>query len=84
MINIDHLPVEIHSAINHLAKDIDFTSESEKGANGYVLLGCNKILEREVAVKFYFWEGSRSLVRGLLFGADDTQGKSRPVCCTFF
>ncbi|WP_075657190.1 serine/threonine-protein kinase [Pseudochrobactrum sp. B5] len=58
MINIDHLPVEIHDAIKHLAKDIEFTSESEKGANGYVLLGCNKILEREVAVKFYFWEGS--------------------------
>ncbi|KQR29888.1 hypothetical protein ASF91_13615 [Rhizobium sp. Leaf155] len=58
MISIDHLPGEIHGAINHLAKDIEFTSESEKGANGYVLLGCNNILEREVAVKFYFWEGS--------------------------
>ncbi|UXT43400.1 serine/threonine protein kinase [Agrobacterium tumefaciens] len=58
MINIDHLPAEIHDAINHLAKDIEFTSESEKGANGYVLLGCNKILERDVAVKFYFWEGN--------------------------
>jgi eukaryotic-like serine/threonine-protein kinase len=58
MIDIDHLPVEIHDAINRLAQDIEFTSESEKGANGYVLLDCNKILERDVAVKFYFWEGS--------------------------
>ncbi|SFG24584.1 serine/threonine-protein kinase [Ensifer sp. OV372] len=58
MICIAHLPAEIHDAINRLAQDIEFTSESEKGANGYVLLGCNKILERDVAVKFYFWEGS--------------------------
>ncbi|WP_425640277.1 serine/threonine-protein kinase [Agrobacterium radiobacter] len=58
MIDISHLPTEIHDTIIRLAQDIEFLSESKKGANGYVLLGRHRILDREVAVKFYFWDGS--------------------------
>jgi len=38
-----------------LSKDIEFRSISEKGANGYVLFGHNRVLKRDVVVKFYYW-----------------------------
>lgn len=38
-----------------LSKDIEFRAIAEKGANGYVLFGHNRVLKRDVAVKFYYW-----------------------------
>ena len=38
-----------------LAKKIDFESINHKGANGHVLIGRNRQLDRKVVVKFYYW-----------------------------
>jgi serine/threonine protein kinase len=48
-------PKEIRQALKELSKNIQFTKEVEKGCNGYLFFGKNKILGTEVAVKFYYW-----------------------------
>jgi eukaryotic-like serine/threonine-protein kinase len=50
---------EIKAQLKLLAKDINFTRESNKGNNGHLFFGNNRILNREVAVKFYYWGGQR-------------------------
>ncbi|QKK15622.1 serine/threonine protein kinase [Rhizobium indicum] len=55
-IDYSKFPAEIVPTIRSLEKDIDFERASEKGANGYVLFGQNRLLERSVVIKFYFWE----------------------------
>ncbi len=54
-INFSTLPDNIAAAAVELAKKIDFESVNDKGANGYVLIGRNRQLQRKVVVKFYFW-----------------------------
>lgn len=54
--DVSHLPAAVQSAIQKLSNDIEFIAESKKGANGYVFLGKHKILDRSVAVKFYYWD----------------------------
>lgn len=49
------LPENIASTAIELSKKIDFETINHKGANGYVLIGCNRQLDRKVVVKFYFW-----------------------------
>jgi eukaryotic-like serine/threonine-protein kinase len=51
------LPEAIRPKAEELAKNIDFSRLNEKGASGYVLVGYNKVLQRDVVVKFYFWGG---------------------------
>jgi len=50
-------PQEIKAALHSLSKNIDFTKEDFKAANGYVFFGTNKITDLNVAVKFYYWGG---------------------------
>jgi serine/threonine protein kinase len=38
-----------------LAERIEFEAINDKGANGWVLIGRNKLLDRKVVVKFYYW-----------------------------
>lgn len=54
-VNLTTLPPNISKIATKLAKRIDFESINEKGANGYVLVGRNKLLDRKVVVKFYYW-----------------------------
>ena len=51
-------PGPIKSQLRVLSKDIAFIREGTKGANGYLYFGQNRILEIEVAVKFYYWGGN--------------------------
>lgn len=55
IIDFSILPGNIAAAAGELAKKIDFESVNDKGANGYVLIGRNRQLNRKVVVKFYFW-----------------------------
>ncbi|MGE0267076.1 MAG: protein kinase [Candidatus Omnitrophota bacterium] len=57
--NIDSLPVDntIKSFIKRQA-DIAIDKYSLKGGNGVLFFGLNKILEKRVALKFYFIDGS--------------------------
>lgn len=50
-------PSEIKKALHELSKNIEFTREDAKAANGFVFFGKNRITELEVAVKFYYWGG---------------------------
>lgn len=48
-------PEPIKKRLKALSKDIEFSREVTKGANGYLYFGTNRILQTEVAVKFYYW-----------------------------
>ena len=50
-------PPEIKKALHELSKNIAFTKEDIKASNGYVFFGTNRITEKNVAVKFYYWGG---------------------------
>ncbi len=50
-------PDEIKGQLRLLAQDIEFEREVTKGGNGYLFFGRNKILNTQVAVKFYYWGG---------------------------
>jgi serine/threonine protein kinase len=49
------LPRNIAEAASELAKKIDFESINDKGGNGFILIGHNTLINRKVAVKFYYW-----------------------------
>lgn len=63
MLDLDCVDVcdEIRSKLKELSTDIVFTKESLKGGNGYLFFGDNQILNRRVAVKFYYWGGDSGL-----------------------
>lgn len=54
-VDLSVLPENISIAAKELAKKIEFESINEKGGNGYVLIGRNRLMGRKVVVKFYYW-----------------------------
>jgi eukaryotic-like serine/threonine-protein kinase len=50
-------PDEIKDSLRQLSNNISFNKQSTKGANGYLFFGHNKILDKKVAVKYYYWGG---------------------------
>jgi len=50
-------PDPIKEKLKELSKDVAFSREVTKGANGYLYFGRNRILKTAVAVKFYYWGG---------------------------
>lgn len=46
----------VRDALNALGNDIRFDGVSEKGGNGYVFFGLHSVLQRRVAVKFYYYQ----------------------------
>jgi serine/threonine protein kinase len=50
-------PPEIKKALHELSKNIAFIKEDIKASNGYVFFGTNRITNKNVAVKFYYWGG---------------------------
>lgn len=49
------IPEPVKRALVELSRSIDLEKVCNKGANGYTFVGMNRVLNREVAVKFYFW-----------------------------
>lgn len=49
------LPVNLQPVARRLDDAIDFSNIIDKGANGHVLIGHHRILNRTVVVKFYYW-----------------------------
>ncbi len=49
------LPVEATTALSHY-KEFELQEFVDKGANGYILLGKHRVLNRNVAIKIYFHE----------------------------
>jgi serine/threonine protein kinase len=54
-IDLATLPGNIAATAEELAKKIEFESINDKGGNGYVLIGRNRLIDRKVVVKFYYW-----------------------------
>lgn len=53
--DISILPPNLQPTVVRLSESIDFTDSILKGANGYVLIGHHTLLDRKIAVKFYYW-----------------------------
>jgi len=54
------LPDEIAQVLKLLEAKYNFQKSSEKGRNGYLFIARNRVLDRKVAIKFYYWaDGTR-------------------------
>ncbi len=55
--NVDQLglPLEVEDEIRRLDATYDFEKLAEKGQNGYLIIGRNRVIDRRVAIKFYYW-----------------------------
>jgi eukaryotic-like serine/threonine-protein kinase len=49
------LPEKIRPIVAELSKKYEFEKINLKGANGYVIIAVNRLIERRVAIKFYYW-----------------------------
>ncbi|OWO96774.1 hypothetical protein B5E41_00295 [Rhizobium esperanzae] len=54
--DISKFPGSLHPTISELSKETEFTAYSDRGGNGYVLFGENKVLKRPIVLKIYFWD----------------------------
>ena len=61
-LNIDMLsvPPPVKTVLRTLSSHIEFEKISEKGSNSYLVFGYNTLLDRKVAVKFYYWGGDKA------------------------
>jgi serine/threonine protein kinase len=65
ILNLDQLgvPHEIVAEVERLAATYEFEKLADKGQNGYLFFAKNRVLDRRVAIKFYFWaDGVRAHV----------------------
>lgn len=53
--DIEALPANLRPVAARLSESITFSESITKGANGQVLIGHHRLLERMVVVKFYYW-----------------------------
>lgn len=56
IINSLSVPEDVKVALRELEKQIEFHKASDKGQNGHVLFGTNRLLGRPDVVKLYYWE----------------------------
>ena len=49
------LPEQIADEVSRLSATYEFEKLSDKGQNGYLFMAFNTVLQRRVAIKFYFW-----------------------------
>jgi serine/threonine protein kinase len=58
-----NLPDEISAELARLSSTYEFAERSDKGQNGYLFIARNRLIDRQVAIKFYFWaDGTREHV----------------------
>lgn len=69
-VDLSVLPEAIREKALELSGSIEFSKSITKGANGHVLIGTNKILDRSVVVKFYYWGGGDHAEPALLAALD--------------
>lgn len=55
-VNYDSFPPEISDALKALADHYDYDEVNDRGANGYVVFGQNKVSKAHIAIKFYYGE----------------------------
>lgn len=58
--SLTFLPKEIGDEAVRLQGTYDFLKLAEKGQNGYLFIAQNRVIDRRVAIKFYYWaDGTR-------------------------
>ncbi len=70
-LQILQLPEAVHDAVVGLEEELELERYSEKGTNGHLFFGRHRILDRNVAVKFYYWAGGRHDEPRMLSELDD-------------
>lgn len=60
VVNAPEMPKEIRDKLLEIDKNIDIVSYDTKASNGYVFFGKNRITEKDVVLKFYYWGGNSS------------------------
>ena len=51
-------PTIIKESLHNLSAQITFEKSSNKGANGHLFFGYNRVLNRKMAIKYYYWGGA--------------------------
>lgn len=69
---IEALPANLRPAVTRLSESITFIDSIEKGANGHVLIGHHKLLDRMVVVKFYYWGDGAHIEPAMLSRLEST------------
>lgn len=64
--DINLLPDNVRPTVQRLQQAITFTDNITKGANGYVLIGRNRLLDRKLVMKVYYWGGGVHIEPALL------------------
>lgn len=64
--DITLLPPSIRPTVARLQETLTFSDNITKGANGDVLIGHNRLLDRMQVVKFYYWGGGLHIEPALL------------------
>lgn len=64
--DIAALPGNVRPTVQRLQETISFSDNVTKGANGYVLIGHNRLLDRMQVVKIYYWGGGLHVEPALL------------------
>ncbi|MWP38058.1 protein kinase [Rhodobacter sphaeroides] len=64
--DINLLPANVRPAVQRLQETIEFSDNITKGANGYVLIGRNHLLDRVQVVKVYYWGRGKHVEPALL------------------
>ncbi len=60
------LPENVRPTVKRLQEAITFSDNITKGANGFVLIGHNRLLDRMQVVKIYYWGGGLHVEPALL------------------
>lgn len=69
------IPDEITKELARLSATYEILKISEKGQNGYLFIARNKIIDRKVVLKFYFWaDGVRAHVEPKTLGLVQSDG----------
>lgn len=64
--DIADLPAKLRPTATRLSESITFSDIIFKGANGHVLIGHHRLLDRKVVVKFYYWGDGAHIEPALL------------------
>lgn len=64
--DIEAFPEKLRPTVFRLSESIDFREIVLKGANGHVLIGHHRLLDRRVVVKFYYWGDGAHIEPALL------------------
>ncbi len=58
-LKLQNAPQSVISSLKSLSEKYSITQYLEKGSNGFLFFGENSILNRKIAIKYYYWGGDK-------------------------